>query len=186
MRLNMKIRTNKIVFGENGQALLELALVLPLLVLLALGVFDFSRAIHAKNIITNVSREGASLASRSSLPQTDIMNALAYTAQPLDMNNRGMIYITKVTGGINTTGSNVHPIIQDTINDQTRWKGKTSPQSKVWNPTDANTNAKNLGTLSLNNGDAVYVVEVFYDYQSIFSIGNKMLQSHKLYSMTIF
>jgi hypothetical protein len=101
------------------------------------------------------------------------------------MNNRGMIYITKVTGGKNTNGNKVHPIIQDTINDQTRWKGKTSPQSKVWNPTDANTDAKNLGTLSLNDGDTVYVVEVFYNYQSIFPIGKKMLPS-QLYSMAIF
>ena len=182
MRINMKVWTNKIVFEKNGQALLELALVLPLLVLLALGVFDFSRAIHARNIITNVSREGASLASRTSLPQTDIMNALAYTALPLDMNSRGMIYITKVTGVKN--GAKVDPVIINQT-DQARWKNKTSPPSKVGMPTGANTNAKNLGTLSLQGGDVVYVVEVFYNYKSIFPIGNKMLQS-QFYSMSIF
>jgi len=182
MRVTMKTQTNRIAFGENGQALLELAVILPLLVLLALGVFDFSRAILAKNIITNVSREGASLASRSSMPATDIMNALAYTAQPLDLNNRGMMYITKITGVKH--GNKVEPIIVKQT-DQERWKGKTSPPSKVGMPSGANTTANNLGSLVLKDGDTVYVVEVFYSYQGIFS-SNKIMLPSQLYSMAIF
>jgi Flp pilus assembly protein TadG len=64
----------------------ELALVLPILVTLALGIFDLSCAIRANNILINVSREGASLAlrtSRSAISAEDLMNSLAATAQPL-------------------------------------------------------------------------------------------------------
>jgi len=45
-----------------GQALIEFALVLPLLVLLIFGLFDLGWAIYANNTIANAAREGARLA----------------------------------------------------------------------------------------------------------------------------
>lgn len=47
---------------QRGQALVEFALILPLLVLLLVGVFDFGRAIYAYNTISNAARQGARLA----------------------------------------------------------------------------------------------------------------------------
>lgn len=46
-------------FGERGQSLVEFALILPLLVLILMGVFDFGRAFFAYNAISNGAREGA-------------------------------------------------------------------------------------------------------------------------------
>ena len=48
---------------ERGANLLEMALVLPLLVLLVAGVGDIGRAFNNYIIITNASREGARYAS---------------------------------------------------------------------------------------------------------------------------
>jgi Flp pilus assembly protein TadG len=45
-----------------GQALVEFALVLPILVLLLVGVFDFGRAIFAYNSVSNAARSGARMA----------------------------------------------------------------------------------------------------------------------------
>lgn len=45
-----------------GQTLVEFALVLPLLVLILVGIFDFGRAIYAFNTVNNAAREGARLA----------------------------------------------------------------------------------------------------------------------------
>jgi Flp pilus assembly protein TadG len=42
----------------NAQALVELALVLPILLLLLMSVLDFGRAIYAYNAISNAAREG--------------------------------------------------------------------------------------------------------------------------------
>jgi Flp pilus assembly protein TadG len=42
-----------------GQSLVEFALVLPLLLLLLMGVFDFGRAIYAYNAVSNAAKEGA-------------------------------------------------------------------------------------------------------------------------------
>jgi Flp pilus assembly protein TadG len=45
--------------SNNGQALLEFALVLPFLVLVILGIFDLGFAIYANNTIADAAREGA-------------------------------------------------------------------------------------------------------------------------------
>lgn len=47
---------------SRGQALLEFALVLPVLVFLLLGLFDLSRAIYAYNTLSNASATGARVA----------------------------------------------------------------------------------------------------------------------------
>lgn len=45
--------------SERGQALVEMALVLPVLVLLIFGIIEFGRVFNAYLIITNAAREGA-------------------------------------------------------------------------------------------------------------------------------
>lgn len=45
--------------GEGGQALVEFALVLPLLLALVIGVFEFGRAWNAYQVLTDAAREGA-------------------------------------------------------------------------------------------------------------------------------
>jgi Flp pilus assembly protein TadG len=54
--------------SERGQALLEVALTLPLLLLVAVGIFEFGRAYQTWQILTNAAREGARIAV---LPGTD-------------------------------------------------------------------------------------------------------------------
>jgi Flp pilus assembly protein TadG len=45
--------------GEDGQELVELALLLPVLLLIAFGVLDLGRLFHASITIANSAREGA-------------------------------------------------------------------------------------------------------------------------------
>jgi Flp pilus assembly protein TadG len=172
----MIARFNKTFFGHTGSAFVELAIVLPLLILLALGVFDFARAIHAKNMITNMSREGANLASRTTTNGSDIMNAIAYTAQPLNMTNYGAIYITVVQGDTED-GSTVPKIIS-----QSSWRDKSNPPSKIGSSTGST--AQNLDTLKLADGETVHAVEVFYRYHSLFY--NYLGLDKQLYSMSVF
>ena len=94
MRMNKKI-----LFDYKAQTIIELTIILVFVILpLTIGVFEFGRAIHAKNMIINMGREGANLASRTTEDPQDIMDILALTAQPLKMSSNGMIYITKVAG----------------------------------------------------------------------------------------
>jgi len=49
--------------GENrGAAIIEVALTLPLLLLVSVGIFEFGRAYQTWQVLTNAAREGARLA----------------------------------------------------------------------------------------------------------------------------
>jgi Flp pilus assembly protein TadG len=47
---------------ENGTVLIETALVLPMLLLVCVGIFEFGRAFQTWQVLTNASREGARIA----------------------------------------------------------------------------------------------------------------------------
>jgi Flp pilus assembly protein TadG len=44
---------------QAGQTAVEFALILPILVLILMGVFDFGRAFYAYSVVANAAREGA-------------------------------------------------------------------------------------------------------------------------------
>jgi Flp pilus assembly protein TadG len=48
--------------GERGVALVEMALVLPLLIMLLMGSFDFGRAVYIRTALANAARDGARFA----------------------------------------------------------------------------------------------------------------------------
>ena len=163
---------------QRGQSVVELALVLPLLVLLMLALVDLSRAIQAYNIISNMSREGANLVARSSIDQEQVMDSLARTAQPLKMSEQGMMYVTEVRG---KAGSN--SVVTPIIISQRGWRGRSTPASKV----DTGSVAAAIGGITLSDGDTVYIFEVFYQYTSLFSAGGEyQALSPQLHSVSIF
>jgi Flp pilus assembly protein TadG len=45
--------------GSRGQSLVEMALTLPLLLLLVFGIIEFGRILNAYIVVTNAAREGA-------------------------------------------------------------------------------------------------------------------------------
>lgn len=190
-----------------GIAAVEFAIVLPLLVLLLLMVVDLSRAIQAKIILLNISREGANLASRStsdlSGSSQTIMDALAATTPPLDMNRRGMIYITKIMGYTSKSG------LRNIVLEQYRWNAgaKSSgyqPASQVWScPSwDSSGTCSSIGkgesapvvTLmkgQLTDGELIYSVETYYNFDLVFGAARTFDASlpdlgPNLYSMTVF
>jgi Flp pilus assembly protein TadG len=55
------------VRSERGQALVEAALLLPILMVLAMGAVDFGRAYYAYTTLANAAREGAICASLRTL-----------------------------------------------------------------------------------------------------------------------
>jgi Flp pilus assembly protein TadG len=51
------------VRGEKGQSILELALILPVMMMLIFGITEFGRAWMTMNVLTGAVREGARVAS---------------------------------------------------------------------------------------------------------------------------
>ena len=58
----MTTRFGRLRCGDAGQALIETALALPLVLLLSVSVFEFGRAFQHWQILTNAAREGARIA----------------------------------------------------------------------------------------------------------------------------
>ena len=157
-----------------GQSLIELAVILPVILILLLGVADFSRAILFNNILINMSREGANLASRTSQSPQFIIKALNDTAAPLQMASHGMVYVARVTGV-----DDGHGVVVARIEEQyrsTSGNGDQTLASKLWSCSnwDSLTGKCNMPAatadrivvlpLALARNAEVHVVETIYQY----------------------
>lgn len=81
---------------EKGQALVEMALVLPILIIIVFGIVEFGRIMNTYLIVTNAAREGArhGVVGGSDL---NIKNAVTNNAYTLDP--------AKITVSINPEGT---------------------------------------------------------------------------------
>lgn len=61
---------------DSGQAMVELALVLPLLLLILVGIFEFARAYSIKQSLVNGAREGARIAVVQSPLDADAVDSV--------------------------------------------------------------------------------------------------------------
>lgn len=60
--------------NERGAALLETAVVLPIVLLVSVSIFEFGRAYQVFQIMTNAAREGARIAVLPSATDADVVN----------------------------------------------------------------------------------------------------------------
>jgi Flp pilus assembly protein TadG len=74
-----KRKKHKAFIKSPGQALVEFALVLPLLLLLILGAMDRGRVITTKMVMTNAAREGANYLSRNAFSDKTVPVATRLT-----------------------------------------------------------------------------------------------------------
>jgi Flp pilus assembly protein TadG len=72
-------------FNERGNAVVEMALLLPILLLVLFGITEFGRAVMTANVLHTASREGARLAAVSSL--SDTLQVEARVIEVLDAAN---------------------------------------------------------------------------------------------------
>jgi Flp pilus assembly protein TadG len=60
--------------GERGQALLETAMILPLILLVSVSIFEFGRAYQTLQVLTNAAREGARVAILPNTTPSDVQS----------------------------------------------------------------------------------------------------------------
>ncbi|MGE5473738.1 MAG: TadE family protein [Ignavibacteriales bacterium] len=77
-----KISNNKIIKNCKGQTLVEMALILPIFLMLIMGMIEFGRIFNAYLIVTNASREGARIAVVGGT-DTDINNRIITSTNTL-------------------------------------------------------------------------------------------------------
>ncbi|PLS06927.1 TadE/TadG family type IV pilus assembly protein [Neobacillus cucumis] len=91
--------------SEKGQALVEFALILPLLIILLFGIIDFSRILHAYLTIDHAGREAAREASIGN-GVSDVKSTAVTNAASIGLTN-GQV---EVTLGTNATVKITYPI----------------------------------------------------------------------------
>jgi hypothetical protein len=74
--MKTKMRTKRIIKDQKGGALVEFAIVLPLLVILFAGIIEFSLCYYNKQVITNASREAARAGINGLLTEPDLRDII--------------------------------------------------------------------------------------------------------------
>ena len=188
--ITVKLHTLRRHLGESGVSAVEMALILPLMLMMLFAIIDFGRVIQARLVLTNVAREGGSLGSRDIQSATDLITMLQNGASPLDLATSGKIYIWKIRAG--ATKDAPYPAIDLQVSKN---GGVLSVQSSI------GSNVANLGlstdlykhlvfdsSAGKNTADIseATVVEVFYKYTPITPIlsmlnpgSNEMILSSK-------
>lgn len=70
--------------GERGEGLVELAVILPVLLLILLAILDLGRAVYAYHVVANCAREGARFGKVSPNNTADIIAVVQNAAVGLD------------------------------------------------------------------------------------------------------
>lgn len=98
----------KFMNNKRGQAVVEFAMILPILMLILLGIIEFGRFYNAWLMVTNASREGARIASLGGTTlqveeRVDVvmesfdLNRITVSINPLGVGSRGdMVTVTVV------------------------------------------------------------------------------------------
>lgn len=86
--------------SERGAAIIEMAIAIPLLMLVGVGVVELGRAYQTSRVLTNAAREGAQMAAR---PNPEAAAVDAKVRQYLQTDG----LISDATVGVNINGSEV-------------------------------------------------------------------------------
>lgn len=101
------------VRSENGQALIEAALTLPLLLLIAVGIFEFGRAYQTWEVLTNAAREGARTAILPSATPAMVQGVVVSYMQAGQLSDSGSAQVivnnnaTITVNGVSVSASQV-------------------------------------------------------------------------------
>jgi Flp pilus assembly protein TadG len=109
--------------GEQGQAIVEMALTLPLLLLIVLGVFDFGLMFQRFEVVTNAAREGARLGVLTSQYTTaeaqqralDYLAAAGIPAAACSAGTAGSVCVTVAPGTTTITGTSPAVTVSEVV-----------------------------------------------------------------------
>jgi len=164
--------------GARGQSMIEMAIVLPLVVVTILGLIDISYALLDQHVVTKLTREGSNLISRDTSLQ-DAVNALkSMSSRPVDFSSTSTV-IFSVVKRVATTGATNYN--RDILYQRCQYGAlaASSKLSTVGNGSfgaapdyqannsdnDANLQITNLPANINSLGGMIYVTEVYTSHQ---------------------
>ena len=162
----MSSTMNLMLRSQKGQALIELSVIAPLMVVLAYGAIEVGSAISAYLTLTHTSREGANLTSRGTTP-TDALNAvIAASSNTFGATNQAnwKIIYSKLVQDTTVPCPNP-PTTPCTYRIQSQEiRGNLVKSSKL----SANGSVNDIVTIpginGVKAGQTFHVIEIFYNY----------------------
>lgn len=100
---------------QRGQAMIETALTLPLLLLLSISVFEFGRAFQYWQILTNAAREGARIAVLPGTETDDVTARVASYIEGGQLVNAASASVTVVSNDEISIGATTAPASTVTV-----------------------------------------------------------------------
>ena len=150
--------------GESGQAMVEFALLFLATALLAFGLIDFCTALYEKQLVVNLTREGANLSARGAGTSTaqimsNALEAVMQEATPLNLS-------TNSTSGllILTAASNTNSLLSGYYISQQLKSGRLSATSKIG--AGVNTFATLPNSIVAQSGHTIYIAEIYYKFNA--------------------
>lgn len=147
--------------SDQGLAVVEFAIILPIMLVLFFGIVDLGRIVLTRQILINISREASNLASRGTSP-ADAVAAVIISAQPLNLATDGYIILTEVLRDVNG---------KTTVKSQTK-AGGYPKASKIGASVGAVATLPNTSTPIPVPGQSVFVSEVYYHSAPITPLGD--------------
>jgi Flp pilus assembly protein TadG len=164
--------------SQSGQALVEFGISSAMLLTLLFGLIDFSRAIYTRQIMVNLSREAANLASRgTSLSNT--FDAVRTSALPLEIDTKGFVILSVIYRNSNSVAVVTNQLTGGGLQTGSRVAAGgvgTAPVLPATNP-----------ALPIPK-QMLYVAEIYYGFTPVTPVGrllNLVLPS-KLYDVAYF
>jgi hypothetical protein len=170
--------TGRRLASNRGQSLLEFALIMPFVLLVALGVIEIGYALLDQHVVTKLTREGSNLISRD-VKINDVVSAMTnMSTRPVDFNTRSRMVLTVLRKGGTPGTANYDQVIVYQRHEfgsltgtgiasalQTRGAGayRGSPDYEAVNAdTDTRIQVPSLPAyLTLERGNSIYVTEIF-------------------------
>lgn len=167
--------------GERGQTLVEMAIVLPITMMVSLGLVEVSYAILHQHVISRITREGANLISRdvSLLDATTAIKSMSTT--PVDFDNGSQLVLSVLKKGSVVGTANYDKVVlyqryavgtlgtASTLATAGPGSFGGAPDFKASNSdTDANLRITNLpANVDITLGGLLYVAEVFTNHVAL-------------------
>ena len=167
--------------NNSGQALIEMAFIVPMLLVFIFGLIYFSRAMFDLAVITNLAGEGSSQASRGTTLPNTAANLINSNFSDVNMQAKGCVIVTSVNSPANGSYKVTGQASSAPCNGGTSQIGSCNPQGGVCTgsatlPPQIQTMFNQIGSTNVT----MYVTEVTYNYAPVTPIGALLHKSNWL------
>ena len=186
--------------SERGQSIIEMAMMLPILTVVALGVVELSWALLDQHVVTKLTREGSNLISRdvSLLDAATALRNMASRPVNFDANARVIFSVIKRGNTAGTANFDKDILYQRyeygsyAASSQLTTRGSGNfagaPDFQASNSdNDANLQLVNFPANLMTRGDMLYVTEVYSQHTLITPFDHFGIQvPNRLYAIAYF